>query len=60
MCVHVLRDDGEASGESVNDDWIFNTIIDKKPKQKQNGVINIEEPKPKEVRNQISASVIRS
>lgn len=53
--MHVLRDDGEASGESVDDDWIFNTIIDKEPKRKQNGVKNIknEEPKRKEVRNQM-------
>ncbi|XP_077077570.1 serine/threonine-protein kinase 24a [Siphateles boraxobius] len=34
-------DDGEASGESVNDDWIFNTIKDKE--QKQNGVKKNEE-----------------
>lgn len=51
--MHVLRDDGEASGESVNDNWIFNTIIDKEPKQKQNGVIKNEEPKHKEVRDQM-------
>ncbi|XP_051762664.1 serine/threonine-protein kinase 24a isoform X2 [Ctenopharyngodon idella] len=42
-------DDGKASGESVNDDWIFNTIIDREPKWKHNGVIKNEEPKRKEV-----------
>ncbi|XDV31158.1 hypothetical protein PO909_033911 [Leuciscus waleckii] len=42
-------DDGEASGESVNDDWIFNTITDKEPKRKQNVVKKNEEIIHKEV-----------
>ncbi|XP_073701304.1 serine/threonine-protein kinase 24-like isoform X2 [Garra rufa] len=36
-------DDGEASGESADDDWIFGTVIGNKPTEKQNGVIKKEE-----------------
>ncbi|XP_016417167.1 serine/threonine-protein kinase 24-like [Sinocyclocheilus rhinocerous] len=36
-------DDGEASGESVADDWIFGTVIGHKPTVKQNGVVKKEE-----------------
>ncbi|KTG07057.1 hypothetical protein cypCar_00011631 [Cyprinus carpio] len=35
-------DDGEASGESVADDWIFGTVIGHKPTVKQNGVVKKE------------------
>uniref|UniRef100_A0A673HEU2 non-specific serine/threonine protein kinase n=1 Tax=Sinocyclocheilus rhinocerous TaxID=307959 RepID=A0A673HEU2_9TELE len=45
-------DNGEASGESVDDDWIFGTVIGNGPTVKQNGVIKNEELH-KEVRNQI-------
>ncbi|XP_067266272.1 serine/threonine-protein kinase 24a [Chanodichthys erythropterus] len=53
-------DDGEASGESVNDDWIFNTIMDKESKRKQNGVIKKEEPKSKEVPDSAKKSPSKS
>ncbi|XP_073701303.1 serine/threonine-protein kinase 24-like isoform X1 [Garra rufa] len=43
-------DDGEASGESADDDWIFGTVIGNKPTEKQNGVIKKEE-EHKEVRD---------
>uniref|UniRef100_A0A8C2JMC1 non-specific serine/threonine protein kinase n=1 Tax=Cyprinus carpio TaxID=7962 RepID=A0A8C2JMC1_CYPCA len=36
-------DDGEASGESVDDDWIFGTVIGNRPTAKHNGVIKNEE-----------------
>uniref|UniRef100_A0A8C1TK57 non-specific serine/threonine protein kinase n=1 Tax=Cyprinus carpio TaxID=7962 RepID=A0A8C1TK57_CYPCA len=36
-------DDGEASGESVDDDWIFGTVIGNRPTVKHNGVIKNEE-----------------
>uniref|UniRef100_A0A671MPE3 non-specific serine/threonine protein kinase n=1 Tax=Sinocyclocheilus anshuiensis TaxID=1608454 RepID=A0A671MPE3_9TELE len=36
-------DNGEASGESVDDDWIFGTVIGNRPTVKQNGVIKNEE-----------------
>ncbi|RXN08213.1 serine threonine- kinase 24-like protein [Labeo rohita] len=36
-------DDGEASGNSADDDWIFGTVIGNKPTEKQNGVIKNEE-----------------
>uniref|UniRef100_A0A8C2A423 non-specific serine/threonine protein kinase n=1 Tax=Cyprinus carpio TaxID=7962 RepID=A0A8C2A423_CYPCA len=35
-------DDGEASGESVADDWIFGTVIGHNPTVKQNGVVKKE------------------
>lgn len=43
LCVHVFRDDSEASGESVGDDWIFGTVTGHKPSVKQNGVVKKEE-----------------
>ncbi|XP_056098395.1 serine/threonine-protein kinase 24a [Rhinichthys klamathensis goyatoka] len=51
-------DDGEASGESVNDDWIFNTIIDKEPKREQNGVKNKVPDSPKRSPSQCMSSIM--
>ncbi|NP_001103921.1 serine/threonine-protein kinase 24a [Danio rerio] len=42
-------DEEEASGESVNDDWIFNTITESKPIQEPNRVLKPVENKPKKV-----------
>ncbi|XP_067300987.1 serine/threonine-protein kinase 24a [Pseudorasbora parva] len=53
-------DDGEASGESVNDDWIFNTITDKEPSRKQNGVVKKEELNHKEVSDSAKRSPSKS
>lgn len=52
MCVRVFRDDSEASGESVTDDWIFGTVIGHKPTVKQNGV------RKKELHKEVTYAIV--